>query len=168
MNRISRAALSFGMSLALAAAALPALAADAAKEVAALQAVDEVFVKAYNSGDVATVVAQYDEHAVLQAPGSPEAVGKAAIRTFFAADIPEAAKAGAKFVLNPGASGGVSGDLGWSAGTFLVKDKDGKVLDKGKYLSVSRKVNGKWLYIRDMWNSDAAAPAPEPAAPAKK
>lgn len=168
MNRISRAALYFGISIALTGAAVPALAADAAREVAAIQAVDEVFVKAYNSGDVATVVAQYDDHAILQAPGTPEAVGKAAIRTFFAADIPESAKAGAKFVLNPGATGGVSGDLGWSSGTFKVTDKDGKVLDKGKYLSVSRKVNGKWLYIRDMWNSDAAPAAPEPATPAKK
>jgi len=33
-------------------------------------------------------------------------------------------------------------------------------------LSVARKSNGKWLYIRDMWNSDRPAPPPAPAAPA--
>ena len=168
MKKISGAACLLAMSIVFAATGVAAAGTDTQNEVAAIQAVDEVFVKAYNSGDVATVVAQYDDHAVLQAPGSPEVVGKAAIRTYFSADIPEAAKAGAKFVLNPGATGGVSADLGWSSGTFLVKGKAGEVLDKGKYLSVSRKVNGKWLYVRDMWNSDAAPAAPGPAAPAKK
>jgi len=168
MNRISSAARLLAMTIVFATTGASAAGTDANKEVAAIQAVDEVFVKAYNSGDVATVVAQYDDHAVLQAPGSPEVVGKAAIRTYFSADIPEAAKAGAKFVLNPGATGGVSGDLGWSSGTFVVKGHDGQVLDKGKYLSVSRKVKGKWLYVRDMWNSDAAPAAPEPAATPKK
>jgi ketosteroid isomerase-like protein len=168
MKLLSLSRIALGLSFVLAAVAAPASGADAAKEVAAIQAVDEVFVKAYNSGDLATVLAQYDEHAILQAPGVPVASGKAAIRTFFASDIPEAAKAGAKFVLNPGATGGVSGDLGWSSGTFLIKGKDGQILDKGKYLSVSRKVDGKWLYIRDTWNSDEAPPAAAPAVPAKK
>jgi hypothetical protein len=37
-------------------------------------------------------------------------------------------------------------------------------------LSVARKSNGKWLYIRDIWNSDQPAPPPPamPAAPEKK
>jgi hypothetical protein len=51
-----------------------------------------------------------------------------------------------------------------------VKDKAGKVLEAGKYLSVSRRKDGKWLYVRDTWNADGA-PAPAPAAstvPAKK
>ena len=46
--------------------------------------------------------------------------------------------------------------------------KNGQVLDKGKYLSVSRKIGGKWLYVRDMWNSDNAPASAEPAANQKK
>jgi hypothetical protein len=34
-----------------------------------------------------------------------------------------------------------------------VKDKAGKVIESGKYLSVSRKVDKKWLYGRDTWNA---------------
>ena len=42
----------------------------------------------------------------------------------------------------------------------------GAVVETGKFLSVSRKKYGKWLYIRDTWNADAppAPPAPTPAA----
>jgi hypothetical protein len=43
-----------------------------------------------------------------------------------------------------------------------VTDKAGKVLDSGKYLSVSKRIGGKWLYVRDTWNSDAPAAAPAP------
>lgn len=167
MNKNAYAALSVGFSLALAGSVTPSFGADAAKEVAAIHAVDDVFVKAYNSGDVETVVGLYDEHALLQAPGTPGADGKAAIRTYFAADMPAAAKEGAKFVLDPYPQGGVSGNLGWSSGTFVVKGKDGKILEKGKYLSVSKKVGGKWLYLRDMWNDDGA-PSPAGATPARQ
>jgi hypothetical protein len=42
----------------------------------------------------------------------------------------------------------------------------GAVVETGKFLSVSRKKDGRWLYIRDTWNADAPpAPAQAPAAP---
>jgi hypothetical protein len=62
--------------------------------------------------------------------------------------------------------------MGWQSGTYTVTDKSGKVVESGKYLSVSMKKGGKWLYVRDTWNADAAppqpAPASTPAAPPKK
>jgi hypothetical protein len=84
----------------------------------------------------------------------------------------ESAKGGIALSLGAKPAGGVSGDMGWQSGTYAVKDKAGKVLDTGKYLSVSMKKDGKWLYVRDTWNSDtpppaAAAPAAS-AAPVKK
>lgn len=54
--------------------------------------------------------------------------------------------------------GGASGNLGWSSGTYAVKDKDGKVGETGKYLPVNKKVKGKWMYWRDTWNADSAQP----------
>jgi hypothetical protein len=41
-------------------------------------------------------------------------------------------------------------------------------VDSGSYLSVARKSNGKWLLVRDIYNSDRPLPAPAPAATAKK
>jgi ketosteroid isomerase-like protein len=40
--------------------------------------------------------------------------------------------------------------------------------DTGKYLSVSKKKDGKWLYVRDAWNSDSPPPSREPAPALKK
>ena len=41
-------------------------------------------------------------------------------------------------------------------------------MDSGSYLSVSRKLNGKWLYVRDTYNSDRPLPAPAPVHPPAK
>lgn len=131
----------------------------------ALHAADDAWAKAYNGGSVDGVTALYDEKAVLLPPGAPAAVGRAAIRSFFAKDIAESSKAGVRFKLGSNPSGGVSGRMGWSSGTYTVVNKDGKVLEAGKYLSVSTRVGGKWLYVRDTWNSDGPAQAMEGAAP---
>jgi len=69
-------------------------------------------------------------------------------------DMADFAQAGLAFALGANPAGGASGNMGWSSGTWAVKDKDGTVVDSGWYFSVSKKVNGKWLYVRDAWNSD--------------
>ena len=139
--------------------------ADTPAEVLALHAADDAWARAYNGGNVDAVTALYDEHAVLLPPGAPAAAGRAAIHAFFAKDIAGSAKAGIRFKLDPNPSGGVSGNMGWSSGAYTVLDKDGKVLEVGKYLSVSRKVGGKWLYVRDTWNADGQPQAMQSAAP---
>lgn len=150
-----------------------ALAADTAADIAALEAVDQAWIKAFNTGDAAAAANLYDEKGVLLPPESPAVSGRAAIKDFLAKEMAEAKKAGVSFALAPKPAGGVSGDMGWQSGSYTVKDKSGKVVEAGKYLSVSAKKGGKWLYVRDTWNTDAAAPPPPPApvapaAPAKK
>jgi ketosteroid isomerase-like protein len=163
MNRITKAASLSIMLVALAVGSIEASAAGAATEVAAMHAVDQRWLKAYNSGDADTIASLYDEHAILLPPGAPGANGRAAIRAFLAKDMAASAKDGLTFSLGPKPDGGVSGDMGWVSGTYQVKDKSGRIVDAGKYLSVSRKIGGKWMYIRDAWNSDGP---PAPAAPA--
>lgn len=131
--------------------------AGAASEAAAVHAADDAWVKAYNAGQVANVVALYDEKAVVYPPGAPPVQGRAAIQTFFENDIAGFAKTGLVMTLSPNPEGGVSGTTGWSSGTWAAKDKDGKVIDSGWYFSVSKKVGGKWLYVRDAWNSNGPA-----------
>jgi len=137
--------------------------ADAAADLAAMHAVDQAWLKAYNSGDADTIAGLYDEKAILLPPGAPAAHGRAAIRTFLASDMAASKKAGVAFHLGPNPDGGANGDMGWVSGTYSVTDSSGKVVESGKYLSVSKKEGGKWLYIRDTWNADGAPPA-EPAA----
>ena len=42
-------------------------------------------------------------------------------------------------------------------GTFVLKAKDSTQLDKGKYLVLWKKENGKWKFHRDISNSDLPA-----------
>lgn len=174
MDRMTKAAGVLCAIVAVAVFGSESSAADSAKELAALQAVDQNWAKAYNAGNADAVASLYDEQGVLLPPGAPAVSGRAAIKAFFAKDTAESQKAGVTFVLGPKPAGGVSGNMGWQSGTYEVKDKAGKVVEAGKYLSVSMKKAGKWLYVRDTWNADgAAAPAPAPApapsaAPAKK
>lgn len=140
-----------------------AFAAGAAADVAAIHAVDQAWLTAYNSGDANTIAGLYDDNAILLPPGAPAAHGRAAIRTFLASDMAASKKVGVVFHLGPKPDGGVNGDMGWASGTYSVTDSSGKVVEAGKYLSVSKKEGGKWLYIRDTWNADSAPPV-EPAA----
>ena len=144
-----------------------AFAAGAAGDLAALEAVDQAWLKAFNSGNAEAIAALYDEKGVLLPPNAPAVSGRAAIRDFLAKEMAGAKKAGVAFALGPNPAGGATGDMGWQSGSYAVKDKSGKVLEAGKYLSVSAKKGGKWLYVRDTWNADAAPPppAPAPAAP---
>jgi uncharacterized protein (TIGR02246 family) len=139
---------------------------------AAVRAQTTNWEKAYNGGDAKAVAALYANDALLLPPGAPGVSGRAAILAFFTKDIADSKAAAAVIVVNPKTDVGVSGDTGWESGTYKVTVK-GAVVESGKFLSVSRKKDGKWLYIRDTWNSDAM-PAPPAssqapaAAPAKK
>ncbi len=168
MKILSTATHRLGLALLLVLAGLQSSGADTPAEVAALHAVDDVWVKAFNAGDADTVAGQYDEHAVLLPPGAKAVHGRDAIHTFFAKMAAEATRDGVQFALDSKPAGGARGDLGWASGNYSLKDKTGKVIETGKYLSVSRKKDGKWLYVRDTWNSDAPETPAAPAAPAKK
>ena len=50
-----------------------------------------------------------------------------------------------------------SGEIGYTSGTYTLDFTDpkaGKVSDKGKYLEVWKKVDGKWKCYLDMYSSD--------------
>ena len=155
--------LAVGAAFMLSACAPAAPAVDTAAEEAALKATTATWLEAYNAGDVEKIVALYAEDAVLMPPHAAVATGHAAIRAFLTADTAGAKAAGVRLV--PGATvAGVAGDTGWESGSYTVADAKGATVDSGSYLSVSRKVNGKWLYVRDTYNSDRPLPPP-PAAP---
>ena len=134
----------------------------------AIRAQSVSWAKAYNGGDAAAVAAQYADDAILLPPGAPAVRGRPAILAYFTKDISGSKAAGVVFNVNTKTDVGVSGNMGWESGTYTVTIK-GAVVEVGKFLSVSRKKDGKWHYIRDTWNADAPpAPSapPAPAAPA--
>src|SRR6476620_11558880 len=140
-------------------------ASPASPDEVAIRAQTTSWGKAYNGGDAKSVAALYAEDALLLPPGAPGLSGRAAILEFFIPDIAGSRVAGAVIALNPKTDVGVSGNMGWESGTYKVTVK-GAVVETGKFLSVSRKKNGKWLYLRDTWNADApAASSTPPQAP---
>ena len=144
-----------------------AVSPEGADEVA-IRAQTASWEKAFNGGDAKAMAALYADDALLLPPGASGASGRAAILEFFTEEIAGAKAAGAAFALNPKTDVGVEGNMGWESGTYKVTVK-GNVVETGKFLSVSRKMDGKWLYIRDTWNADAplatSAPPAVPQAP---
>jgi len=170
MNRFGNLSwLAVGIVACAGAMAGLAQAAPASADEVAIRAQTTSWEKAYNGGDAKSVAALYAEDALLLPPGVSGVNGRAAILAFFTKDVANSKAAGAVFALNPKTDVGVSGNMGWESGTYKVTVK-GAVVETGKFLSVSRKKDGKWLYIRDTWNADAppapSAPAAAPPAPA--
>ena len=91
-------------------------------------------------------------------PGEAAARGQAAVREFFTKDIAGATAGGVVLNGSTTTDVGVSGDLSWEWGTFTVTDKSGATVDRGKYVTLFERKNGKWLIIRDIWNSDGPMP----------
>ena len=137
-------------------------ASSASADEAAIRAQLTSWEKAYNGGDAKGVAALYAEDAQLLPPGAPGASGRAAILEFLTKFIAGSKAAGVVIAFNPKTDVDVSGNMGWESGTYKLTVK-GTVVETGKFLSVSRKQDGKWLYIRDTWNADAA-PAPPASA----
>jgi uncharacterized protein (TIGR02246 family) len=149
-RRIALAAM--GLIAMAASASAPTL-TDTAADEAALRIADQTFLRAYWKGDLETVVALYAEDAVLLPANAPEAKGRDAIRKYYAADIASLKPGEAAMILE--STQGVSGNLGRSSGRVKFTAANGATTGTGKFLSVSRKANGKWLYNRDTWNSDS-------------
>jgi uncharacterized protein (TIGR02246 family) len=124
----------------------------------AIQNVQTAWYKAFNAGDGAGVAALYADDAVLMAPNVPAARGIATIRDFYSKAAPESQAAGHTAVPGTNSDIGISGDLAWQGYTYTVTDKSGATVESGNSLTVfQRKNGGKWMIIRDTWNSDVPA-----------
>jgi ketosteroid isomerase-like protein len=131
----------------------------AATDEATIRSGTGVWTDAYNTGEVDKIVALYTDDAVVMPTNVPALIGHAAIKDFLTKDMASAKAAGV--TAKDGVSDvGITGDLAWHAGSSSVVDATGKTVETGKYVEVWRRVNGKWLIIRDIWNDDAP---PEPA-----
>jgi uncharacterized protein (TIGR02246 family) len=143
-------------------------AVDTSKDEAAIRAGTTAWANAYNAGDGDALAANYTEDAVLLPPNAPAVSGRAAIGEFLATDSAATKAAGLKFNIPGDGPVGISGDLAYESGSFSATDASGATVATGKYIGVFNKKDGKWLLVRDTWNTDAPPPAPaaEPAAEA--
>jgi len=132
-------------------AAVPAVAADKS-DVAGRAATWE---KEFNAGNLAGVVALYAPDG-CRMPPNQEAVhgGDAILAQLKAGKDHGAAKV--KITVTSAESGG---DVGYGTGTYVTTAADGSHVDHGKWMLVSRKLNGTWKTQCDIFNSDMPLPA---------
>jgi len=163
MNRLAKLLLVVASLLALGACSKTAQNTSADESV--IRNMQDAWYKGYNSGDVSAVAALYADDAVVMAPDVPAATGIAAIRDYYSKSMPQFQATGLTAVEGPTGQIGISGDLGWQGTTYTVTDKSGATVETGKVLTVfRRKDGGKWMIIRDTWNSDAPTSAATPPA----
>ena len=137
------------------AAALAMAGASLAKE-GPLDGMSQAFEDAMRKGDTAAVAAMYAEDGVILPPNHARVQGRAGIAAF----MKEMTDAGMSLKLTP-ADTWVEAGLGVRSGSYVLFDKDQKEIDHGKWMEVWRKgADGKWLMVRDMWNSDDPPPPP--------
>jgi uncharacterized protein (TIGR02246 family) len=136
-------------------------ASNASADSSAIRGSQDAWYKSYNSGDGAAVTALYADDAVLMAPNVPAARGISAIRDYYSKAAPASQASGLTAVEGPAGDIGISGDLAWQSTTYTVTDKVGATVEAGKVLTLLQRRDGKWMIIRDTWNSDAPPASPK-------
>jgi uncharacterized protein (TIGR02246 family) len=133
-----------------------ALAGAAAAKEGPLDGKSKAWSDAFNKGDSAAVAALYADDGVILPPNAKRVQG----RTDIAAFAKGMFDAGFR-ISTTDQDAWVDGALGAKSGTYVVTDKGGKEVDHGKWLEVwHRGADGKWMMVRDMWNSDDPPPPP--------
>lgn len=142
----------------------PEPARDTAADEAAIRAMTDTFLKAYNAADLVGIGSNTMDDAVEMREGGPDLVGKSAI-------MAEAVKPFADNTMRQMATVdevAVWGDVGMSRGTWEItqtpKAGGGKpVVTRGKWLVLhKRAADGSWNGWRHIWNMD---PPPAGAVP---
>lgn len=137
---------------ALLCAALPAV-ADPTRD--GIDASNAAFAAAAAKGDAAAVAALYTEDAMIMPAAEPNVSGKAAILKYWQGALSHGVS-GVKFTTREVYGRGATAT---EVGEYLISDKTGKQLDRGKYIVIWRRTEGKWKLHRDMYSTSIAAPA---------
>ena len=121
----------------------------------------DCFAAAFKSGNADAVAACYAEDAIIWFPGGSMAKGRTAIRDGFAHFLGGmTVKDAVLTTIDEVAMGDTR--TAWGTYVITVVDKATKVesVQRGRFTDVSRKIDGRWVYIVDH-PSDDPAPAAE-------
>jgi ketosteroid isomerase-like protein len=134
-------------------------AVDRSEEEKALRALDIAWSEAANRKDVDAVVSYMADDGETLPPHEPAARGQAAIKASWAnlLGLPALSIRWEPQRVQVAESG----ELGFTSGIYMLtyNDANGQlVADRGKYLEVWKKVDGKWKCVSDAFNSDLPLP----------
>ncbi len=137
-------------TLALLFAAAPVFAAG---DEAQLKELGKAWIGAFNAGDAKALAALYTTDGMLLPPFSESVKGRTAIAEFWAGFM-----TGVKGELEV-REVMVQGRLAYMIGVYKIHGETGDVLDRGKYIEVWKRGEGKWQLHRDIWNTSLPLPA---------
>jgi ketosteroid isomerase-like protein len=132
-------------------AATPTMAADASNTAARVA----TWEKEFNAGNPKGVAMLYAANGCRMPPHATVAQGTEGIL----ANVKSARDQGAATVKLGVTAAESTGNWSYATGTFVLTAADGKHLDHGKWMNVSKKSKGQWLIQCDIWNSDMAIPS---------
>ena len=121
---------------------------------AQIVALEEGYAVASNAKNVDGVAAYYAADAQSLANNEPTRVGMDAIKAGIAKEMAMDSTGGVISFTTTGVW--AAGNYATETGTTTIKDKEGNVTFTGKYMTLFELRDGKYVAIRDMWNSDAA------------
>jgi ketosteroid isomerase-like protein len=131
---------------------------DLEKAKAAINELHQKFSDVISKGDSVGFASVYHSQAAIYAPNMEPIMGKEKLVSF----------ANLNFKMGVGGVTLQTTDV-WGdpndivvCGTYEVLGKDGKSLDKGKYIEIWKDENGELKMFRDMWNTSTPMPAPAP------
>lgn len=134
----------------------PAAAIDNEQIKKEIQAKEDEFAATYNAG-VLKDIGYYADDAASFYQNRPALVGKEAIIEFLKADLSAASRNKISFKTNEVFVSN-DGNLVVEVGHFTVVDSTNTGINRGNYMSLFEKRNGKYVCVRDMSASDVNLP----------
>ena len=119
---------------------------------AAVDAANKTFTSAIEKRDAAAIGALYTTNAFP--PNGDIVRGRAAIQKMWQGVLDSGVASADLATLEVHADA----TLAYEVGTYTMSGKDGKPVDKGKYVVVWMKEGGAWKIHRDIWNTSMPAP----------
>jgi ketosteroid isomerase-like protein len=127
-----------------------------------IDSTNAVFGSMISKGDSVGLASLYTSDAKFMVPNMPTAHGKNGVQSAFAGLFAEMGTP--NLTLSANEVWGTE-ELITEVGSYTMTDKNGKEMDKGKYIDLWKMEDGKWKIHRDIFNSDMP---PMPMAPTKK
>jgi len=115
-----------------------------------IDAGNRAFMDAAAKGDAAALAALYTADGEAFPPNGEMAKGRQAIQGMWKSALDSGI---AKVDLVTTEAQPAGANLAFEVGTYALQTKDGKTADRGKYVVVWKKENGRWMLHRDIWNS---------------
>ena len=121
---------------------------------AQLEEITVKWLEAFRQGDYATIGGFYASDGYLLPPNEPAVKGRQAIAEMWKSwgGLPNVEITFGASVTGVSSSGDMAYEYGWYI--FAYDTDDGRVTDKGKYVSVSQKIGGVWQVMTDIFNSN--------------